>query len=91
MQWRDRIYIDGMLPFGLSSAPKIFNALADAIEWIVSEQGVEQVFHYLDDFAVLGHPDTLECQQALDMLKDICATLGVPTNRYHHHIPSNTD
>ena len=26
MQWRDQIYVDPMLPFGLRSAPKIFNA-----------------------------------------------------------------
>jgi len=28
----DIVYIDGMLPFGPRSAPKIFNAIADAIE-----------------------------------------------------------
>lgn len=67
-----------MLPFGLSSAPKIFNAVADAIEWIVAQEGVEDIFHYLDDFAVLGHPNSAECQHALDILKRICACLGVP-------------
>ena len=33
-QWRGALYIDGMLPFGLHSAPIIFNAVADALEWI---------------------------------------------------------
>ena len=32
MQWRERVYIDPMLPFGLRSAPKLFNAVADALE-----------------------------------------------------------
>ena len=32
MIWNNLVYIDGMLPFGLRSAPKIFNAIADAIE-----------------------------------------------------------
>lgn len=39
---------------------------------------MEHLFHYLDDFAVLGQPDSQECQLALDILKRICAYLGVP-------------
>ena len=40
VQWNDRIYVDLMLPFGLQSAPKVFNAIADALEWILHQQGV---------------------------------------------------
>lgn len=58
MKWRDFIYIDGMLPFGLSSASKNFTAVADAVEWCVSQEGVELIFHYPDDFAVVGPPDS---------------------------------
>ena len=39
MQWDGKIqcvYIDAALPFGLRSAPKVFNVVADAIEWIVN-------------------------------------------------------
>ena len=32
VKWNDRVYVDPMLPFGLRSAPKIFNAIADALE-----------------------------------------------------------
>jgi hypothetical protein len=32
----------------------------------------------LDDFVVLGSPGSMECQQALDVLKKICTLLGVP-------------
>lgn len=78
MRWNNLIYVDGMLPFGLSSAPKVFNALADALEWIVAQEGVESIFHYLDDFAVVGKPDSLECQRALDILIHTCKQLGVP-------------
>ena len=28
-------YIDGVLPFGLCSAPKIFNSIADLLQWII--------------------------------------------------------
>ena len=31
MKWRDKLYIDGCLPFGLRSAPKLFNILADLL------------------------------------------------------------
>ena len=32
MKWQGQVYVDAALPFGLRSAPKIFNALADALE-----------------------------------------------------------
>ena len=32
IQWEDAVYIDRMLPFGLRSAPKIFPAVADALQ-----------------------------------------------------------
>jgi len=45
---------NGMLPFGRRSAPKIFNTVADALEWCTAAEGVEYIYHYLDDFAVFG-------------------------------------
>ena len=45
-----------MLPFGLRSAPKIFNAVADALEWCNRHQGVQHIFHYLDNIIVIGAP-----------------------------------
>ena len=78
MRWKDQVFVDGMLPFGLRSAPKIFNALADALEWIVGKRNVKLIFHYLDDFAVIGPPDSPACQQALDTLEQVCKELGVP-------------
>ena len=30
--WREQVYVDSVLPFGLRSAPKIFNAVADALQ-----------------------------------------------------------
>lgn len=49
MSWQKKLYIDTALPFGLRSAPKIFTALADAIEWIARRNGAQFVIHYLDD------------------------------------------
>lgn len=35
MSWHGSIYIDTVIPFGLRLAPKIFNAVTDALKWIV--------------------------------------------------------
>ena len=32
MLWKGRLYMDTVLPFGLRSAPKIFNALSQALQ-----------------------------------------------------------
>ena len=48
-QWRGVLYIDGMLPFGLRLPPIIFTAIADALEWIFLQWGIEEIDHYLDD------------------------------------------
>ena len=37
IQWQDKLHVDAALPFGLRSAPKIFTALADAVEWIAQD------------------------------------------------------
>ena len=78
MQWEDRVYVDAALPFGLRSAPKIFNALADALEWIVKEHGVRYLWHYLDDYITCGAADSEECHFNLQLLLDICRHLGIP-------------
>ena len=68
MKWRDNIYVDTCLPFGLRSAPKLFNIMADLLAWILEQQGVSTLMHYLDDFLTMGHPHTPECQHNLDIL-----------------------
>ena len=56
MVWREVLFVDAALPFGLRSAPKIFTALADAAEWMVRQEGVDFIIHYLDDFLLMGSP-----------------------------------
>ena len=81
MQWQGEMLIDTCLPFGLRSAPKIFNALADAFEWIITDQGasrVEFVLHYLDDFLFIGSPHGNTCQESLSLALRLCQELGLP-------------
>ena len=35
MRWEGGLFVDIVLPFGLRSAPKIFTAVADAVEWML--------------------------------------------------------
>ena len=45
MSWQGQVYVDPMLPFGLRSVPKIFNALADALHWHLRQSGIEHIEH----------------------------------------------
>ncbi len=37
LRWKDEVLIDKVLPFGLRSAPFIFTAVADALQWIIKQ------------------------------------------------------
>ncbi len=78
VHWGDELYVDAMLPFGLWSAPKIFTAVADALEWCFRREGVAWIDHYLDDYITMGPADTLLCQSNLDRIMSVCEQLGVP-------------
>ena len=54
MAWRNQVYLDTCLPFGLRSTPKLFNILADFLAGMVQERGVSHCLHYLDDFLTMG-------------------------------------
>jgi len=76
-QWWN-IYIDTCLPFGLRSAPKLFNVLADLLSWMLTQKQVSPVLHYLDDFLAMGHSGSSTCAHNLATIKEICSTLGIP-------------
>ena len=78
MRWRGSFYFDRVLPFGLRSAPFIFNCLAEALDWIAKERGVTPIHHYLDDFFVAGVPDSQHCTHHLNTLTSLCTVLGIP-------------
>ena len=91
IRWKGKIYCDCMLPFGLRSAPKLFTAVADALEWVIRNQGgVTSVAHYLDDFIVLGRPESDECASGLRALMQTCDHLGVPLAQGKSEGPSTT-
>ena len=67
-----------MLPFGLRSAPKVFNAAADALHWVLQRAGIPHIRHYLDDFIIVSPPESPQCAQSLEILHTVCHSLGVP-------------
>ena len=88
LRWRGDLYCDAMLPFGLRSAPKIFTAVADALEWCIRQRGVEWIRHYLDDYITLGPPASDRCQCNLRILEEVCAMLGVPLAAHKREGPT---
>ena len=78
MQWDGDVFVDPMLPFGLRSAPKIFNAVADALTWHLEQAGIPCIRHYLDDFIIVGPPNSPECAEYLAILERECRILGIP-------------
>ena len=78
MQFDGLTFVDSVLPFGLRSAPKIFTALADALEWVVRRAGVETLLHYLDDFLIVAHPASEQCSEDLRKLRHVFARLRIP-------------
>ena len=74
MKWHDRHMVDSALPFGLRSAPKLFNVVADCLQWIFRQQGI-QVIHYLDDFLIVAPARTGECLESVHMILHLCDQL----------------
>ena len=71
-------FVDTVLPFRLRSTPKIFSAVADALKWILTQQGVSHSIHYLDDFFTVGSSTSSECNNNLHWIMETCKLLGIP-------------
>lgn len=78
-KWRNHYYVDLALPFGLRSAPYVFNSVADLVEWILlNAHNVSDLLHYLDDFITAGPPDSNQCAENLATSLAVCRSLGLP-------------
>ena len=72
-------YYDRVLPFGLRSAPFIFNSFADSIEWILQYTcHLDAVMHYLDDFLDVTGPSLALATAHRDLIFKLLAYLSVP-------------
>lgn len=79
IHWRGQYYVDKCLPFGLRSAPYLFNMVAEALQWILREYfTVQHSFHYLDDFFFAGPADSPTCLRALEDMLLLCSAVQAP-------------
>lgn len=84
MFWEGKYYYDKVLPFGLRSAPYIFNQLSDAVEWILlTKCAISFVCHILDDFLIIEpaasqQPASQLCRQSLSSMLLTFKNLNIP-------------
>lgn len=77
MRWNKQMFVDKALPFGLRSAPLIFSAVADALQYMI-QNGATFVNHYVDDFITVGAPKSSECADNFRIMHYTCDTAGAP-------------
>ena len=79
MAWRDHYYFDKALPFGLRSAPFIFNQLSESLEWLVKHYlKIPSIIHILDDFFIVQPPPFSLCATALFKILTFFTELNIP-------------
>jgi len=66
MKWQGLYFFDMVLPFGLGSAPFLFDQFYSALEWIIQKKlHIPKVIHILDDFFIAAAPPRTHCATAL--------------------------
>ena len=79
MSWRNQYFIDLTLPFGLRSAPYVFNTVATAVEWILhNNYYIRFILHYLDDFLTMAPANSRECYDNVMRARALFNRLGLP-------------
>jgi hypothetical protein len=75
--WEDTYWVDCFLPFGLRTAPYIFDLFAKALHWILDSQASPEfeTIHYLDDF--LGVGPASAATEFSHQFEQICDRLGL--------------
>ena len=77
--WNNKYYHDKVLPFGLRSAPYIFDKFATALNWILKDTcHLTDVIHYLDDFLNVSPPCPSIADHHRALLLDTFSYLNVP-------------
>ena len=66
MKWNGLYFFDTVLPFGLRSAPYLFDQFLCMIQWIIKNKlGIPNVIHILDEFFFVTWPPRSDCLTAL--------------------------
>ena len=79
MTFRDQFYYDTCLPMGASSSCAIFEKFSSSLEWIAnSHLNIPYIVHILDDFLIIGPPNSSQCFDNLKMFLAFCKYVGIP-------------
>ena len=89
VNWNGDTFMDRALPFGLRSAPKIFNAVADLLTWVLHCDGVPFILHYLDDFLLLGPPGSLTAATMRSTAEATYTRMGAPIAHHKTEGPAS--
>ena len=83
--WEDKTYVECCLPFGLTTAPFIFNLFAEGLNWLLSAYlPLASIVHYLDDFIAIIPISAGRFHEALAAFNNVYTpltdALGIPRN-----------
>ena len=79
MKWQGMYYFDTVLPFGLRSAPYLFDQFSCMLEWVIKTKlGIPYVIHILDDFFFVTKPPRSDCLTALCNILCLFTELDIP-------------
>lgn len=78
VHWMGEVFMDMALPFGLRSAPLLFTALADAVQWAVQCRDVTWLDYYIDGFFMVGGPNSQECAHNVSIMREMLKEVRLP-------------
>jgi len=82
-QWEEGFYAEHFLPFGLRTAPYLFNLFAEVSHWILEKQLkmaniTATIIHYLDHFWLVLDPGVIvNLKKSSEILTTLCAQVGL--------------
>lgn len=79
-EWKGSHYIERFLPFGLRTSPFIFDLFAKGLHWMLLNEGLKYILHYLDDFLGIIPPDE-DAKPYTETFDSLCETLGLKVNK----------
>ena len=73
-------YVDLFLPFGLCSSPALFNEYVDDLQYAMKTNKVQDLLHYMDDYFIVGPPQSPVCTNNIATMIAMCEELGFTIN-----------
>ena len=83
-------YVNLFLSFGLHSSPALFNEYANALQYAMKTNNVQDFLHYLDDYFTVGPPHSLVCTNNIATMIATCKELGFTVNSEKVTKPATT-